>query len=260
MSRAPRLAILLHAGPLLLLAGGCSVTTPSSSFPGRVRAAAFDAAADPWSWVPLTGAAVIAAGDQDERISAWARTRNPLFGSPQGALRASDHLRESAKTLSWVTFAAAIDPTEEGWAGDTVRGGGSALTGYALSRNVTGLIKYTARRGRPGGSESSDSMPSAHAADAFSHATVGRHYAEGLPAAPLFRNSVKLALAAYAAGTAWGRVEGGVHYPSDVLVGAAVSNFAARFCLELFGKQEGDWRIGAQVDQERYLVLLQRDL
>ena len=36
------------------------------------------------------------------------------------------------------------------------------------------------------------------------------------------------------AGTAWARVEGGVHYPSDVLAGAALGNFTAVLLHDLF--------------------------
>lgn len=33
------------------------------------------------------------------------------------------------------------------------------------------------------------------------------------------------------AGTAWARVEGGVHYPSDVLAGMALGHFVENYCL-----------------------------
>jgi len=37
-----------------------------------------------------------------------------------------------------------------------------------------------------------------------------------------------------AAGTAWARVEGGVHYPSDVLAGMALGHFVAAFINDAF--------------------------
>lgn len=41
--------------------------------------------------------------------------------------------------------------------------------------------------------------------------------------------------------TAWARVEGNVHYPSDVLVGAALGNFIGMFIHDAFiGRAEDD--------------------
>jgi len=37
-----------------------------------------------------------------------------------------------------------------------------------------------------------------------------------------------------ASGTAWARVEAGVHYPSDVLAGAALGNFLTAFIHDAF--------------------------
>jgi membrane-associated phospholipid phosphatase len=54
------------------------------------------------------------------------------------------------------------------------------------------------------------------------------------------QTGLRRGLTGLAAGTAWARVEGGVHFPSDVLAGAALGNFMGRLFQHAFlGEREG---------------------
>ena len=49
-----------------------------------------------------------------------------------------------------------------------------------------------------------------------------------------YRNTMEIGLGVIAAGTAWARVEGKVHFPSDVLTGIALGHFIALFISNAF--------------------------
>jgi membrane-associated phospholipid phosphatase len=96
----------------------------------------------------------------------------------------------------------------------------TVLVTYAVNT----AIKFVVRRRRPKlrglppltGTTTGLSFPSAHAATSFAAALVYRR--RGLPAAPLY---------GVAAAMACSRVYLGVHYPSDILAGAALGSALA---------------------------------
>lgn len=93
---------------------------------------------------------------------------------------------------------------------------------FGVSTGVTTLIKVGANRTRPNGG--SGSMPSGHTQAAFVGATL------------LERNFGELAaIPAYALATlvAYSRIEAGRHFPSDVLVGAAIGILSTRIFDDL---------------------------
>ncbi len=108
--------------------------------------------------------------------------------------------------------------------------GALAMTAMVDTQLLTTFIKFGTDRGRPqanglapasgafwyGGTHSSsaDSFPSGHAANAFAVAHV---IADEYPGW-----KVKLAVYSLAAATGFERIQGREHFPSDVLVGAAV--------------------------------------
>lgn len=75
------------------------------------------------------------------------------------------------------------------------------------------------------------SFPSAHSSTAFNYAAVGREVVSTMGFNSWAQTGLNATFNTLA--TAWARVEGGVHYPSDVLAGAALGNFFGMFVYEL---------------------------
>lgn len=222
----------------------------------RTRHAAAVAASDPWTWAPLSGAAVIAASHNDERISQWAQTETPVFGSREAASAASDRFRGYASSSAWAIFLAAPPHGEGNGFVEKGVGAGGSLAGLALARSTTGLLKVAVERERPNHSLVHDSFPSAHATDAFAHASLARNYSDELPLYSPWRQGMQWASNSFAFATAWGRVEGGFHYPSDVLMGAALANFTTRFFMTLAPPDSKvEWRVSTRTNEYGMVII-----
>jgi membrane-associated phospholipid phosphatase len=154
----------------------------------------------------------------DERLLRIARTRG--HGDPRIERAVSGFSRLGEHGGMWLAIGAAgwaLDrPRAAQWEGATVRVAGV----YALNT----LLKLAVRRRRPElpglpaltGTPTQLSFPSAHASTSFAAA---RLYARlGLPAPVLYALAIKLSLS---------RLYLGVHYPSDILAGAALGTAAA---------------------------------
>lgn len=188
------------------------------------KAAASRAVRDPRTLVPAAGAAAIAAGGWDRQISDWAVRTTPIFSSPEDAGRGSDRLRAAAGVCMWVSALSVADGDRQ-W---EKRLGRLAVSyaGGVVTGAVTGVVKDAVGRERPN-SQDTTSFPSAHASRAFAYAAAcGRNLDEtALPGGWIA--GLKTAATVVAGATAWARVEAGVHYPTDVLAGAALGNFLA---------------------------------
>lgn len=233
MGMGLRLVARSRAGVALVivLAGCASAGGRPTTWPGRERwrDAVTSAVHSPGTWVPALGAALVVPWDR--RVSRWAARETPVFGSRQRALDASDHLR-TASHVGMAATALLVPREGEHFGGRLQRllweeGGAIAATG------VTSVLKRVVGRERPDASDDL-SFPSGHATRAFAYQAMSmrnlRSSDLGAPARP----ASAIALGALAAGTAWARVEGGVHFPSDVLAGAAIGNFIAQLVNDAF--------------------------
>jgi hypothetical protein len=200
----------------------------------RIGDAAERAAKDPLTWGNTAAAAIFAFNGNklDKDISNWARETTPVFGSQQKALDASDQLRNAADVGARLT--GLLVPTEmtgEAWVWDKTKMMLFEAASASLTLNTTGILKETTERRRPYMTAASqkpwDSFPSAHASTSFNNAALGSFHAQQFNIPPLGKNLLSAGFYTLGAGTAWARVEGGVHYPSDVLFGAALGNFFA---------------------------------
>ncbi len=207
---------------------GCSSrpAMPGSSA-AEMKRAALAAATDPNTWLPALGAGLILATDRDQAWSDWARRERPVFGSAAAARRTSD-------ALLYTSFGTAL--VSSLWAaGD---GAGSTrlavqVGAVAATATATQVIKVGVGRPRPDDSDTL-SFPSGHASAAFAGATLTRRNLTRLELRSTTRALLDAGAVSLATATAWARVEAGVHYPSDVLAGAALGNFVAAFVNDAF--------------------------
>lgn len=184
------------------------------------------------TWVPLVGAGVVSIDDWDREISDWARENTPIFGSTERAIDGSDNLK-TATTVAMVGTALAVPNGRGAWEWKPERLvleiGTIQLNNFA----TLGLKNLTGRE-RPDGSDD-QGFPSGHSSQAFARATLACRNIDQIPSlSNSWRFTLKTTFRVIAAGTAWARVEGGKHYPSDVLFGAALGNFVAIFVHDAF--------------------------
>lgn len=182
------------------------------------------AATDPVTWVPLAGAGVVAVGGWDHQISDWARAETPLYGSEDNAVDASNHLRSLARFGMIGSALLPYDPDKGYWLPMIERQvvqHGAAYSSILARR----AIKAQIDRDRPNGAQRS--MPSGHATRTFATIASSRQNIEEVDYPEWAENTFIASQIGIGAATFWARVEYGGHYPTDVLVGAALGNFVS---------------------------------
>lgn len=102
-----------------------------------------------------------------------------------------------------------------------------------VSTSVTRGLKEATDRTRPDGSDRL-SFPSGHASRAFAYNGATQRNLKLLALRGPASTGLRIGLGSLAAGTAWARVEAQVHYPSDVLFGAALGNFVSLLLHDAF--------------------------
>ncbi len=200
----------------------------------RVVDAAGIAAVDPLTWVPVASAVAIFLSQSDKKIERSLSRRTPVFGSAKAARDASDDTRQATRTLQLVTLL--LTPSGNGAdeiAANKARGFAVEFSAEFATKAATSSVKSAVGRERPGNGEAS-SFPSGHSSDAFSNAALVRENLSVTPMNTTLRTTVSWGATLLASATAYARVEGGVHYPTDVLVGAALGNFLTRWIYNAF--------------------------
>jgi hypothetical protein len=200
----------------------------------RVETAAADALLSPGTWGPALGAAVCGIGNIDSNISTWAQEETPLFGSKRRAENASDILLDTTR-LSWLVTGLVTpggDSTSE-WVWNKAKGFTVDTAAISMTNLSTSALKMRTDRLRPDAADWR-SFPSGHASGATVAATMAARNLVYLPLTPAEMTSGRIVFASLAAGTGWARIEGGKHYPSDVLAGTALGHFFGAFIRDAF--------------------------
>lgn len=218
-----RRGVTLLAAVLLT---GCATARSEFRAPGREdwKRSIAAAAKDPDTWVPAVAALAIAAAGVDDDISDWAREQTPLFGSPERAVTASNELKGASHVLMFATAIPRADGTPR-WERFAVTAIEDELIVGAVGAVTLGG-KELADRERPDASNRA-SFPSGHSSGSAATAALAR---ENLPRSaipPRFHAAVRIGSRVLHGATAWARIEGGKHYPTDVLAGSALGNLLA---------------------------------
>ncbi len=201
----------------------------------------------PGTWVPAGAAAVIAIGGWDQEISDWAVENTPVFGSVENAATWSDRLR-AASDLGMIGTALGVHADEHPW---RLRGKTLLVeeVGAIVSTSVTALLKSATDRERPDGSDE-QSFPSGHATRAFAYVAASWRNLRATRLGPRWQLGIGAGLETLAAGTAWARVEAQAHFPTDVLIGAAVGNYVALLFHDAFLGAPENVAISVDVDPD----------
>ncbi|HEY5649787.1 MAG TPA: phosphatase PAP2 family protein [Nitrospiria bacterium] len=227
---------------LAVLLSGCT-TLPNGRgwgqdatlFPGfkKIGHAALNSLRDPDVWIPVVGTAVFSIDDWDENVSIWATDHAPIFGTPENAGTASDYLKASLIVAAGTT--ALLTPSGEDpktWTMSKFKGLTVETAAFFSTSRLTNDIKRWSGRHRPNGDEGS--FPSMHSSQAHVSSKLAIRNLESLPLSERARTYYATGFRTLAAMTAWARIEKNKHYPSDVLVGAALGNFLGGFIQEAF--------------------------
>lgn len=218
---------------------------------GRWRKAFTSAIKDPDTWAPAVAATVIAVGGYDKDISDWATEKTPLFGSQESALKASDALR-FASNLGMLATSFFLPPQSGSRRGFEHRLKNAAVgtLGAIFATSTTSVLKSATGRLRPDGSDT-QSFPSGHASRSFAYAAHSHRNLQQSDLPRGARKALRWSLTGLAAGTAWARVEAGVHFPTDVLVGAGLGNFAGKFVSELILRPESGLQLSFDLNPKQ---------
>jgi hypothetical protein len=241
---------------LTSLTAGCG-TMPNgqrwgenASFPGweKLKTTSWKVARDPLTWVPLAGAVVLSVGDLDEDLSDWAIRERPLFGSESSADDASDDMAEALGVVALVSALSTPSGSDKSeWANAKLKGLLVEISASALAGGVTSVLKDTTNRTRPN-DDDDRSLPSRHATVASSFAVLTSRNVDAMNVTPVTKKVVKYSANTVAGLTAWARVEAEEHYPTDVLVGAAVGHFITAVVHDSFMGEDEPVQIGLQLD------------
>ena len=200
----------------------------------RLGHAALDALTAPATWLPLAGAAVLQIDDWDGRISDWAIDKTPIFGSVQNAEDAVGWTGTLSDSIYYASVL--VTPSGEeagGWFVDKAKGLAVGMGARVATIVATDLLKDATGRTRPNGTDDK-SMPSSHASGAAVDATLTVRNVGATTWPTPVKYAVDTGVVGFAALSSWSRVEAGAHFPSDVLVGAALGHFLGRFFDEAF--------------------------
>ncbi len=211
---------------LLVLLTGCATARSEFHVPDRRewKRSFTSAVKDPDTWIPAVAALAVAAAGVDEDISDWAIDKTPVFGSTHRAETASNELKAATHVLM---FATAIPPPGAGprWK----RAAMTALEQEAIVGvvgAVTVAAKNAADRERPDASNRA-SFPSGHSSGSAATSALARENLQRSAIWPRWHPALRITSRILHGATAWARIEGAKHYPTDVLAGSALGNLLA---------------------------------
>jgi membrane-associated phospholipid phosphatase len=217
----------------------------------RIGQAASHAARAPGTWIPAAGALTLQIGGRDQALSSWAVAHAPLFGSRETARRASEDLLDATTAVCVLTALATPGGDEPApWLLAKAKGIAVGAAAVAATHGTTTLLKQATHRTRPDQSNRR-SFPSGHASSAAVRATLASKNLDCIPLPRCARWALHATTFSLAAGTAWARVEGKLHYPSDALAGLALGNFLGAFFNDAFLGADCPLSIGLTVTAAR---------
>jgi len=200
----------------------------------RIEKAAQNAITAPETWVPLSGAVLIYATNSDNRISHWAATTNPIFGTQHNADKFSDYSLYFSRMAyySSVLLTPGGNNTDQ-WLLSKLKGAAIGFVSTEANVQSVHYLKIEGERLRPDRTDHL-SFPSGHTSKAAVHNMLTLRNFENSNFCECAKTGLHIGFSTLTLATAWSRVEANRHYPTDVLVGAAIGNFLGSFIHDAF--------------------------
>jgi membrane-associated phospholipid phosphatase len=200
----------------------------------KVGNAALNAAKSPGTWIPAAGALVLQIDNWDHRVSAYASRNTPIFGSQSNAVNYSDYFLGASEAVYGLTVLTTPSGDQPGdWLVAKAKGLTVGLAAYGITYGTTYGLQLASHRQRPNNSDYL-SFPSSHSSSASVYSSLAACNLNYIPMPEAARLAGKIGCTMLSIGTAWARVEGKMHYPSDVLVGMALGHFIGVFINDAF--------------------------
>lgn len=209
--------------------GSQATLTPGWSRLGRAVA---DAARSPVTWAPLATAGLLQIDHADRHVAHWASDHTPIFGS-QDAARTASNVMLGASAALYTATALAAPSYQDDWYLNKAKGLAVGIGAAATTEGVVEGLKKGVDRQRPDDS-GHDSFVSGHAALTGVSATMTQRNIDTLPISDSGQFALRSLAVGLNVGTDYARVAARKHYPSDVLVGAALGHFIGVVADEAF--------------------------
>lgn len=230
---------------VLLLSNGCSLLKKEGSWgkeafwplkSERVLWALKRNISSAHVWLPLTGAAVIRWGGYDSKVAYEVAEEHHLFIDHEHADHWSDLSNEILKFQVYASTLLTPSMGSEGdwtdWTKNKIKGGAVVMTSSSVARYTRDRTAEAFPRERPNHVDRY-SFPSSHATKAGAYNILVLKNLDEIEMDDSLRFSFKFVSTTMAATTAWARVEGHRHYPSDVLAGYALGSFVSGFLYDV---------------------------
>jgi hypothetical protein len=166
-----------------------------------------------------------------------------VYESSHQAVLDSDRQRESLDRL-WMVSLLTTDSGPDEVLSNKLSGAITQIAIVNASIATTNGLKSVVRRAGPGEEMRADNyqgFPSNHSVPPFTQAALIRRNLHYTPVNKFARYSLVTASYAMASASAYGRVEGGLHFFSDQLAGAALGNFLGLLMYDTFFEDNKSW-------------------
>ncbi len=204
----------------------------------------------------MLAAALLQIDDWDEDISDRLREDTPLFGSSEDAERASDDLRDLTAAAYLGTALIAPVSEQENRILTKAKLIGSEWATVKAARFITSDLKDLSGRERPNALDKR-SFPSGHTTTASVQAQMATLNISRLQIGEDYQRSLSWSVEGMAALTGWARVEAGMHYPTDVLVGWTIGYFTAHLAQAFILPESVHLRLGPTASPQGFAAELE---
>ena len=183
----------------------------------------------PSVWGLAAGAVVFGATNADKAVSDWARDTTPIFNDSDNAKDWSNHLKTLANVGAYGTALAVPENEDTGKLKRVVLN----TTSWYVNHLTNRVLKENIDRTRPDGSNE-NSFPSGHTAETWQASVMASRHMAVIPVSDNAKLAADIGFYTVGAHGGWSRVESGKHFPSDVLMSAAIASFYANWLYDWF--------------------------